>query len=356
MPKEFGKKDAKAWARENFKGLEAPVFPSFTPDLAELDEDGIRYDVNHIIANGMKSILIAPEGTGMTMEEIKRFTKIVNEEVNGRVHTSISAVLNTVEDNIASMQYHEECGGTMAMLGHPLMYDPLDQDELVRMYKYMADSVNLGLVFYAGRLKLKRWDPKTGWPMDTLPKIADIDNVVAQKIQGGNTLEYTIECFERVGDKILVADPMTPAWWTTIPKYGQQWAGAGPFYSSQTPENPRHVKLFNALVEGRIEDAKAIQAEFMGKPRKEGEYVYSAFNNVNYPETGILCAFADKYSHWLCGGNGGILRQPSGRLYDYQKKSLREQVERIGIQARENEEEFFLGRMNYAKGYRLKRY
>ena len=61
MPKEFSRKDAKAWARENFKGLEAPVFPSFTPDLAELDEDGIRYDVNHIIANGM------------------RFTKIVNE-------------------------------------------------------------------------------------------------------------------------------------------------------------------------------------------------------------------------------------------------------------------------------------
>ena len=109
-------------------------------------------------------------------------------------------------------------------------------------------------------------------------------------------------------------------------------------------------------MEGRIDDAKAIQAEFMGAPRKEGEYVYSAFNNVNYPETGILCAFADKYSHWLCGGNGGILRQPSGRLYDYQKKSLREQVERIGIKARENEEEFFLGRMNYAKGYRLKRY
>ena len=130
----------------------------------------------------------------------------------------------------------------------------------------------------------------------------------------------------------------------------------GPFYGSQTPENPRHVKLFNALVEGRIDDAKAIQAEFRGAPREKGEYVYSAFTNVNYPETGIMCAFADKYSHWLCGGNGGILRQPTGRLYDYQKKSLREQVERIGIKARENEEEFFLGRMNYAKGYRLKRY
>ena len=48
-----------------------------------------------------------------------------------------------------------------------------------------------------------------------------------------------------------------------------------------------------------------------------------AFQNVNYPETGILVAYVDKYCHWCCGGNGGILRQPTGRLYDYQKQAIR---------------------------------
>ena len=88
-----------------------------------------------------------------------------------------------------------------------------------------------------------------------------------------------------------------------------------------------------------------------------GSYVAGmAFSNVNYPETGILVAYADKYSHWCCGGNGGILRQPTGRLYDYQKKAIRAGLKAIGIEPREPEEEFFIGRMNYAKGYRMKRY
>ena len=353
MALEFTKSEAKAWAKKNFIGLEAPVFPSFTPDLKDLDEDGIRWDVNHIIANGMASILIAPEGTGMTMDDIKHFIRIVNDEVHGRVHVSLSALMNTVEENIEVMQYHESCGGNMAMLGHPIMYDPLDKDELVRNYKYMADATNLALIFYPGRLKVKRWGDLTGWPMETLPRIADIENVVGMKIQGGNSLTYTMQCFELVGDQILVADPMTSAWWVTIPKYGQQWAGAGPFYGSQVPENPRHVKLFNALREGKTAEALAIQREFMPM-MVSGSGM--AFSNVNYPETGILVAYADKYSHWCCGGNGGILRQPTGRLYDYQKKAIRNGLKAIGIEPREPEEEFFIGRVNYAKGYRMKRY
>ncbi len=68
MALEYTKSEAKAWAKKNFLGLEAPIFPSYTPDLSALDEDGIRWDVNHIIANGMMSIMIAPEATGRTCE------------------------------------------------------------------------------------------------------------------------------------------------------------------------------------------------------------------------------------------------------------------------------------------------
>jgi hypothetical protein len=48
---EYSKSQAKLWARKNMKGLEVPIFPSFTPDLEKLDEEGIRFDVNHIYAN-----------------------------------------------------------------------------------------------------------------------------------------------------------------------------------------------------------------------------------------------------------------------------------------------------------------
>jgi 4-hydroxy-tetrahydrodipicolinate synthase len=188
--------------------------------------------------------------------------------------------------------------------------------------------------------------------MEILPKIADIPNVVAMKVQGGVSLTYTLQCFHLVGDKILVADPMPSAWFTTIPNYGQQWAGAGPFYSTQTPEDQRNVKLFNALRNNDRDEAFRLHWESMPNAAAAG----AAFANVNYPETGILVAFVDKYAHWCNGGNGGILRQPTGRLYDYQKEAIRAGLRSIGFTPRENEEEFYVGRMNYAKGARMRRY
>jgi 4-hydroxy-tetrahydrodipicolinate synthase len=49
---EFTKSEAKQWAKENYKGLAGVLSPSFTPDLSELDEEGIRYDVRHNIDKG----------------------------------------------------------------------------------------------------------------------------------------------------------------------------------------------------------------------------------------------------------------------------------------------------------------
>jgi hypothetical protein len=44
----------------------------------------------------------------------------------------------------------------------------------------MCDATNLALVFYPGRLKVKRWDI-SGWPMEILPKIK-VSPIVKTKI------------------------------------------------------------------------------------------------------------------------------------------------------------------------------
>ena len=49
---EFTKSEAKQWAKEHYGGLCGTLCPSFTPDLMELDEEGIRHDVRHNIING----------------------------------------------------------------------------------------------------------------------------------------------------------------------------------------------------------------------------------------------------------------------------------------------------------------
>jgi 4-hydroxy-tetrahydrodipicolinate synthase len=72
-----------------------------------------------------------------------------------------------------------------------------------------------------------------------------------------------------------------------------------------------------------------------------------------YFHTGVVTALTDKYAHWCNGGNGGSVRQPTPRLYDYQKEAIRSGLRTIGLTPREPEEEFYVGRVNYAKGARL---
>ncbi len=348
MALEYTKSEAKAWAREHMVGLEAPILPSFTPDLQELDEEGIRYDVNHLIANGMTSILAAPESCGLTFEERKRFVEIVCDEARGRVHTSVAVMQDTVEQDIEMLQHIERVGGTFATLGHPVQYHPWSPEDIYAMYQHMCESTNLGICFYAGRLHVREYHPSL-FPPDLLPRIADIPNVVAMKIGGGSSLAITTLAFRQCGDKILVNDPMPERWFYTIPQYGQQWAGAGPFYAMQTPERPRMVQMFNYMRDGEVD--KALDIHWEASPPAEGITGLEV-----YFHNGILNAISDKYAHWLLGGNGGLLRQPIGRLYDYQKDRIRGHLQSMGFEVREPEEEFYVGRSNYAKGARLSRY
>jgi len=348
---EFSKTEAKEWAKKNLKGLEAVIFPSFTPDLQELDEEGIRYDVQHLANNGFMSVLCASEVCGMTFEERIRFIEIVCDEARGKIRTSITALHDTVEQDMEMLQLYEKAGGAVVMLGHPLQYHPRSEEEIYRMYKYVCDSTNLAVVFYPARLKTKSLH-NSYWPMQLLPRIADIPNVVALKIGGGSSLTFTAQCFHLVGDKLLVNDPIPERWFLTVPKCGQQWAGASPFYMFQTPEKPRMVRMFDLLTEGEMDKALDIYWEI--EPINEASM---GMASVSYFDTGIIYATMDKYYHWCNGGNGGMLRQPVPRLYDYHKQRIRASLVAGGMAPREApEEEFYVGKINYAKGARLKNY
>ena len=60
---EYTKSEAKQWAKEHYRGLENTLMPSFTPDLAQLDEEGIRHDVRFSIEQGFFSTLCCLEAT-----------------------------------------------------------------------------------------------------------------------------------------------------------------------------------------------------------------------------------------------------------------------------------------------------
>jgi len=353
MALEFTKTEAKQWAKKNLKGLEGVIHASFTPDLSGLDEEGIRWDVQYLISHQLSCILCAVESCGMTFEERKKFVEIVCDEARGKIHVSMTILQNTVEEDIEMMKHFEKVGGTFVLLGHPVQFYPRTPEEIYRQYKLMCDSTNLAVNFYAGRLHVRSMHPSY-FPLSILPQIADIPNVVGMKLCGGGPIGFMVESFRLIGDRVLVNDPMQTNWPITILQYGQQWAGAGPYDSSQTPDNPRMVRLFNTFVEGKVDEAMEMYWDFMKGIPGGGAMGGGADSYFN---TGIVSALPDKYSQWLLGGNGGMVRQPMGqRLYDYQKEGIRFRLSELGIPLRDNEEEFFVGRVNYSKGARMKQY
>ncbi|MGZ3951653.1 MAG: dihydrodipicolinate synthase family protein, partial [Flavisolibacter sp.] len=144
---EYTKSEAKLWAKKHLKGLEVPIFPSFTPDLEKLDEEGIRFDVNQIYANGFTGVMAAPEACGMTFEERKKFVEIVCDEAKGKMHASATVLQDTVEQDIEMLHHIEKVGGTHASIGHPVQFFPRTPEEVYQEYKYICDSTNLAVIF-----------------------------------------------------------------------------------------------------------------------------------------------------------------------------------------------------------------
>src|SRR5882757_6159530 len=59
MPR-YTKAEAKDWARENFRGVHNVIIPSYTSDLADINEQAIRHDVRRNIEFGFSGTMLFP--------------------------------------------------------------------------------------------------------------------------------------------------------------------------------------------------------------------------------------------------------------------------------------------------------
>ena len=341
---EFTKTEAKEWARQKFKGLEGLVSPSFTPDLSELDEEGIRHDVRVNIQKGMFSLLCQTEVCAMTNEERRRFLEIACDEARGKALVSMFTGLNDLEQDIELLNYFEGIGGTHTLLGWPVNFYPRSEDDIYWATRKVCDATNVGVILWPkplydfGRFHPSHFNPQL------IERLADIPNVIGIKAYLSDGVGKWAEIHHRVGDRVLLQSGEIEEWPITVSKYGQQWAGPGSYITfDATPEirgDTRMIKLFNLFLDGRFDEAMAIYWELA--PIMLGARKVMA-------SVGMI---GNKYMQWLTGGNGGIFRQPQMPLRQQDKDVMRAGVEAVGIAAPLDEEEFYVGKLNFEKGLR----
>ena len=83
-------------AREHMRGIENETHPSFTPDLSQLDEEGIRWDVQQAIRHGFTCTFAVTEAA-LTFEESKRFVEIVVDEAKEDILVSAPVTFDSME-------------------------------------------------------------------------------------------------------------------------------------------------------------------------------------------------------------------------------------------------------------------
>jgi len=340
---EFTKSEAKQWARKNYKGLCGTLSPSFTPDLKELDEEGIRHDVRHNINKGMFSVFCQTEICALTIEERKRYIEIACEEAKGKTLISMFTGIDTIEQDIELLRHFEKIGGTHTLLGWPGMFYAKSEEDIYQATKKICDATNLAIdlwpkpKFDFGRFHPSQFNPKL------IERITDIPNVVSVKAYLGDGIGKWAEIHHRLGDKILFQAAEPSEWPITVGQYKQQWAGPADYVIfDQSSDNPRILRMFNLFLEGDFLEAMDLYWEL---------YPITIGARDTAFQSGML---GMKYMQWLTGGNGGMFRQPTIPIFQHQKDAMRAGVKAAGITPPENEEEFYVGRLNYAKGMRLK--
>ena len=333
------KSELKTWAKEHMKGLETCTIPSFTPDLSDLDEEGIRWDVQQQIKHGFFSTLA--DKVGLSFQETKRMMEIVTDEAKDKIQVAVPATFESVDETIEILKHGEKIGCSHAMLGLPSTFFPASEDDIYEYTKKICDTTGLPIYIYTTHKINYEKIYSSGFSPELLKRLADIENIVALKIGSGD-FGYITECFQTCKDRLLVnvaSVGMAPLLCST---YGQQWIGAAVYELYQSPEKPYLVNAFNLLLEGKTEEALKIYRTI--------QPVIALFERQMMPMI-MLGAYhwaLLKYYQWCTGSNGGLIRHAL-RLHGGQLMEVKFAIGAAGLTPREPNEEFFVGRTRYAK-------
>lgn len=330
--------DPRAWALSELSGCCGCVLPTFSSDVATLNETAIRFDVNRQKELGMSAILIVAEG-GVNAAEYRQMIEICVSEAGDELVTFVHAAQPTFREMAETVAFAERAGVDLVLPSYPAHYHPASYDEIFEDTRAFAASTRLGIFIFAiDQWNFARLHP-AGFPTDFLdrlveacPNIAGIKNEVGLPYAGGLT-----DVFERFRGRVLVTDPMeqnAPIW---IRNYGMRFMGTSN-YDAFGACVPRMLKL---LAEPTTWDA-GMDLYWKLTPVRRAS---TAIGSATVALTSLVPRMVWKYQGWLTGCNGGPLRGPIARVNATQMAQLRQAAKAAGVAVDdEPDDAFFRGR------------
>ncbi|MGL4669966.1 MAG: 4-hydroxy-tetrahydrodipicolinate synthase [Methanobacteriaceae archaeon] len=160
-----------------FKGTAVAMVTPFT-NSNEVDFNGLKENIEHLIDNGVDALLIAGttgESATITHEEQRSMMKFLVDEVDGRVTTLAGSGSNSSKEALGLVEYAENIGADNALVITPY-YNKPQMHGLFEHYKLMTSTTDIPIIVY-------NVPSRTGTDIDvdTILKVAELDNIVGIK-------------------------------------------------------------------------------------------------------------------------------------------------------------------------------
>jgi 4-hydroxy-tetrahydrodipicolinate synthase len=292
--------EAKAWAKQNLKGIITSTIPTYTQDMRYLNEKAIAHDIDLHVKQGFLGTSIITEA-GTSPDETKHFIDICVKHSKNRIMTSLLTTFSSPAQTMEMVAYAKEAGVDLIQLGYPAMWHPNSLDEVVKYTEEVCKTSGLPTILWAANM----WgwtellpDPNN-YPRELLLKLSDIPNIVGMK---GATNDHKI--WADIHSKGVVPGHVVESLWPFwMRKFGGQWGGISVYnHVYYAPE------YFRLMLDGKFEQGMDLYWK-MGPVRKAWEEVILTEVGGNNPWgwTGHN-RLRWKYVQWLVGGNGGPLR------------------------------------------------
>jgi 4-hydroxy-tetrahydrodipicolinate synthase len=313
----YRKHDAKAYAREHFRGVWAATATPFAEDLS-LDEAGLRRNLRHWIRDLELGGLFVSGKQGeffsMSVAERKRTFELAVEEAAGRCGI-VTSCSDTNLDVVLELARHSQAIGADYIVVHsPVLHFHHRPDETVyEYYRHLSEQLDIGIAL---------WNhPDCGYVMSPqlCARIAELPNIVAIKYSVDRALYRELTAL--AGDKILVSTASEEDWLDNIIELGWRlYLCSTPPFLLQTKVDRRINEYTRLAFEGRHAEARAV--------RDSLEPARQAFRSARPSGTPQACT---KYWLELLGQAGGLVRRPLLNLSEAEKAATREAFARSGL-------------------------
>jgi len=260
------------------KGIVTPMVTPMTAD-EKINEKELRNQVNRLIKSGISGLF--PLGTNgevyaLTTEEKMEVLRIVVDEAKKRVPVYAGTGCIGTKETIALSRKAKAAGADVLSIVSPY-FVAVSQDDLIRHYSAIAESVDLPIVLY-------NMPARTGNNIEytTVQKLARYPNIVGIKDSSGNfdnTLRYIEDTDKRLA---VMAGNDSLILWTL------QAGGSGGIagWSNVYPE--LIVSIYRLWEQGKFEEANKRQQSIrplrdvmkLGNPNS---VVKRAMNLLGYP-------------------------------------------------------------------------